>query len=136
MVIMCYVANPFSVPSSPRYFTLSPIPGFPTFLSANWSVPIPRNGIITGYFVYCNTSINQTFPEQVIGPNIPTIRSLVNETTLVVTFSTDLKPFTQYSCYVIANASIGIGSHSEIVTSRTGEASENIYWSHYRFRMH
>ena len=113
----------FSVPTSPQQLSLSPISDL-TYLSANWSVPIPRNGIITGYTVYCNTSINQPYPEQVIGPNAPTSRSIVNGTTLAVTFNTGLSPYTQYSCYVTANTSIGEGHHSEVVTARTGEASE------------
>ena len=99
---------------------LYPVSGSPTTLSANWSVPIPRNGIITGYSVYCNTSANQSYPEQVIGPNIPTIISLVNGKTLAVTLS-GLNPYTQYSCYVTANTSAGEGSPSMIVTTRTVE---------------
>ena len=116
-------SNPFSVPSSPQYLSLSPIPGFPTALYANWSVSIPRNGIITGYSVYCNTSANQTYPEQVIGSNLPTIRSVVNGTTLTATL-TGLSPYTQYSCYVTANTSLGEGSHTVVVAARTEEASE------------
>ena len=110
-----------SVSSSPPNFTLFSVPGFPTALSANWSVPIPRNGIITAYTVYCNTSATQAYPEQVIGPNIPTIRSVVNGTTLAVIFNTGLNPYTQYSCYVTANTSAGEGSPSVIVTARTVE---------------
>ena len=114
----------FSVPSSPQHLSLSPILDHPTELSANWSVPKPRNGIITGYTVYCNTSIKQPYPEQVIGSNIATIKSVVNGTTLAVTFNTGLSPYTQYSCYVTANSSTGEGNHSDVVTERTGEASE------------
>ena len=109
----------FTVPSSPQNFSLSPVAGSPSQLSANWSVPIPRNGIITGYTVYCNTSASLAYPEQVIGPNIPTIRSVVNGTTLAVTFTTGLNPYTQYSCYVTANTSVGEGSPSVIVTAQT-----------------
>ena len=70
--------------------------------------------------MYCNTSTIQAYPEQVIGPNIPNIRSVVNGTTLAVTFNTGLSPYTQYSCYVTANTSAGEGSPSVIVTIRTG----------------
>ena len=114
----------FLVPSSSPSILLSPVIGYSTELYINWSVPIPRNGIITGYTVYCNTSINQSFPEQVIGPNIPTIRSVVNGTTLAVIFNTGLNPYTQYSCYVTANTSAGEGSPSVIVTARTVEDGE------------
>ena len=111
----------FLVPSSPLNFKLLPIIGSPTALSANWSVPIPKNGIITGYTLYCNTSASQAYPEQVIGSNIPTIRSVVNATTLAVKFTTGLNPYTQYSCYVTANTSAGEGTPSVIVTTRTVE---------------
>ena len=74
--------------------------------------------------MYCNTSANQAYPEQVIGPNIPTIRSVVNGTTLAVTFNTGLNPYTQYSCYVTANTSAGEGSPSVIVTARTVEGGK------------
>ena len=37
----------FAVPSSPQNFSLSPVAGSPSQLSASWSVPIPRNGIIS-----------------------------------------------------------------------------------------
>ena len=76
--------------------------------------------------MYCNTSASQAYPEQVIGPNIPTIRSVVNGTTLTVTFNTGLNPYTQYSCYVTANTSAGEGSPSVIVTARTVEGGEII----------
>ena len=110
-----------SAPSSPTSFTLYSQLGYQNVLSANWSVPIPKNGIITAYTVYCNTSASQAYPEQVIGPNIPTIRSVVNGTTLAVTFNTGLNPYTQYSCYVTANTSAGEGSPSVILSSTTFE---------------
>ena len=69
--------------------------------------------------MYCNTSDNQTYPEQVIGPNVPTIRSVVNGTTLAVTFNTGLRIYTQYSCYVTANTSAGEGSPSASGLART-----------------
>ena len=71
--------------------------------------------------MYCNTSASQAYPEQVIGSNIPTIRSVVNGTTLAVTFNTGFNPYTQYSCYVTANTSAGEGSPSVIASARTGE---------------
>ena len=111
----------FTAPSSPQNFSLSPVAGSPSQLSASWSVPIPKNGIITGYSVYCNTSANQSYPEQVIGSNVPTIRSVVKETTLAVML-TGLNPYTQYSCYVTANTSVGEGSPSVILTVQTTES--------------
>ena len=106
----------FLVPSSPLNFALATFGGSPTQLSASWSSPIPKNGIITGYSVYCN---NQTYPEQVIGSNVPTFRSVVNGTTLAVTLS-GLNPCTRYSCYVTSNTSVGEGSPSTIETTQSG----------------
>ena len=74
--------------------------------------------------MYCNTSGNQTYPEQVIGPNEPTIRSVVNGTTLTVAFDTGLSPYTEYSCYVTANTSAGEGSPSALGLARTVDAGK------------
>ena len=114
-----------AVPSLPLNISLSSIAASPSQLSASWSVPIPRNGIITGYSVYCNTSANQTYPEQMIGSNVPTIRSVVNGTTLAATL-TGLSPYTQYSCYIAANTSVGQGSPSAILTALSAQ-SGNLY---------
>eukprot|EP00731_Ephydatia_muelleri_P007375 Em0003g1623a len=111
-----------SVPSSPLALSVSTVPGSPNQLSASWSSPIPKNGIIIVYTTYCNTSASQAYPEQVIGPNVPTVRSVVNGTTLAVTFSTGLNPYTQYDCYVTANTSVGEGTPSPIITTRTSES--------------
>ena len=115
----------FTVPSSPQNFSLSPVAGSPSQLSASWSVPIPKNGIITGYSVYCNTSANQSYPEQVIESDVPTIRSVVNGTTLAVTL-TGLNPYTLYSCYVTANTSMGEGSPSTILTVQTLQSGNSL----------
>ena len=112
------------MPSLPYNYSLSPVPGSPTALFANWSAPIPKNGIITSYTVYCNTSASQAYSEQVIGPNIPTIRSAVNGTTLAVTFNTGLKPYTQYSCYVTASTSAGMGAPTAVITTRTVQGGQ------------
>ena len=114
-----------TVPSSPQNFSLSAVAGCPSQLSASWSAPIPKNGIITGYSVYCNTSANQSYPEQVIGSNVPTIISEVNGTTLAVTL-TGLNPYTQYSCYVTANTSAGEGSPTTIFTEQTVQSGNLI----------
>ena len=100
----------------------------PTQLSACWSEPIPKNGIITAYSVYCNTSANQSYPEQVIGSNVPIIISVVNGTTQAVML-TELNPYTQYGCYVTANTSVGEGSPSNIVTVQTAESGNKVIYA-------
>ena len=118
---MCFVDIIVStVPSSPLALSVSTVPGSPNQLSASWSPPIPKNGIIIAYTIYCNTSASQAYPEQVIRPNVPTVRSEVNGTTLAVTFSTN--PYTQYDCYVTANTSVGEGTPSPIITTITAES--------------
>ena len=75
--------------------------------------------------MYCNTSANQSYPEQVIGSNLPTIRSAVNGTTLAVTLL-GLNPYTQYVCYVTANTSVGEGSPLTIATVQTVQSGNNM----------
>ena len=118
---------------------MSTVPGLPNQLSASWSPPIPKNGIIIAYTVYCNTSANQTYPEQIIGPNVPTVRSVVDGISLggmsmlrppatMSTFTTGLSPYTQYNCYVTANTSVGEGPPSQIMTAGTDQSSkQNLY---------
>ena len=71
--------------------------------------------------MYCNTSDNQTYPEQMIGQNVPIIRFVANGTTFSATFNTKLELFTQYSCYVTANTSAGEGKPSVVISAKTGE---------------
>ena len=121
---MCFLELMFfyTVPSPPLSVSLAVVPGSPNQLTATWTPPIPKNGIITAYTVYCNTSATQAYPEQGIGPNIPTIRSVVNGTTLTAIFNTGLNPFTQYNCYVTANTSVGEGLPSQVVNTKTSES--------------
>ena len=119
LILICPLA--FPVPTSPLDFSLSTVPGSPQQLSAQWSPPIPKNGIITAYTVYCNTSASQAYPEQMIGPNLPTFRSVVNGSTVTAKI-VGLNPYTNYDCYVTANTSIGAGNSSNIATARTGES--------------
>ena len=115
-----------TAPSSPLNFSVSTVPGSPYQLSALWSPPIPKNGIITAYTVYCNTSASQAYPEQMIGPNLATVRSVVNWTMLAATI-TGLNPYTNYDCYVTANTSIGEGMQSNIVSNTTDESCEQYF---------
>ena len=103
---------------------VSTISDNPTELFISWEAP-SQNANFTAYSVYCNTSANQSYPEQVIGSNVPTIRSIVNGTTLDVTL-TGLNPYTQYSCYVTANTSVGEGSPSTILTVQTAQSGNFI----------
>ena len=122
---MCFIEIIVStVPSSPLALSVSTVSGSRNLLSASWSSPIPKNGIIVAYTIYCNTSASQAYPEQVIGSNLSTAKSVVNRTTLAVIFSTGLIPYTQYDCYVTANTSVGEGTPSSIITTRTSESGK------------
>ena len=57
---------------------------------------------------------------------MPTIRSVVNGTTLAVTLS-GLSSYTQYSCYGTANTSVGIGSPSNISTAQTSQSGKSSF---------
>ena len=124
-----------AAPSLPLNLSVSTVPGSPNELSASWSPPLPKNGIIIAYTVYCNTSASQPYPEQVIGPNVPTVRSVINGASLggmsmfrppanMSTFNTGFNPYTQYNCYVTANTSVGEGTPSQIMTARTDQSSK------------
>ena len=112
-----------TVPSSPLNLTLSPVLNSPYQLSAMWSAPSVTYGNITAYTVYCDTSATQAYPDQVIEPNIPTTRSVVNGTTLS-TILTGLIPYTQYQCYVTATNSYSEGAGSLVAAGWTDESSE------------
>ena len=104
-------------PSQPLNVSLSAVPGSPDQLTATWTPPIPKNGIITAYTVYCNNST-------------ALITLVVKGTTQAVIFNVGYYPFTQYSCYVTANTSVGEGAPSQVVnstTSQTGMLQYNVY---------
>ena len=111
----------FSVLSSPLNFTLSPVSHSANKLTAMWTPPAVTLGNVINYIVYCNTSDNQTYPEQVIGPNKPTNRSVVNGTTLSVTMI-GFMPYTQYDCYVTASSTVGEGTASLLARNRTDQS--------------
>ena len=96
---------------------MNTIRGSPNHLFASWN---QHNGTIGAYTVYCNVSASQAYLEQEIGPNLPTVRSVVNTTTFTTTI-TGLNPYTQYDCYVTATALLEEDAQSRIVTNRTDE---------------
>ena len=122
----CSFILSMSAPPPPENLTLFPLSDDPSALYATWSPPgAPCNVTITNYLVYCNVSLNQVYPEQVVGPNTPTVRTIVNTTKLAATLS-GLKAFTQYDCYVTANTSVGEGIFSAIATARTAEGGMSL----------
>ena len=100
----------FAVPSAPQTFALVVVSS--TGLTATWQPPVPANGNITGYMVYCR-SVGGEFTVQETPAGGATAASI-----------TGLEPFTSYECYVTANTSVGEGSESNMLTQETNEASE------------
>ena len=90
-----------------------------TSLNANWSQPNSTNGVITGYTVYCNSSLNQTYPALSSGDMLESI-AVDADTTMASIYN--LTAFTSYDCHVTANTSIGEGEASQRVSEVTSEA--------------
>ena len=88
-----------------------------TQLSASWERPIPANGVITDYTLYCEGSNSQFYPDQ-IRPALLT--RTVNGSTTSITVP-GLLPFTNYDCSVSATTSAGEGTKSTTRTQRTDE---------------
>ena len=123
---------PSTAPSSPLSQFLIPV-ATEFELTSLFNAPKFPNGIITAYTVYCNTSAMQAYLEQVIGPNVPTIRAravvsqiavLSDMKTYSVTFGIGLKPYIRYDCYVTANTSAGEGPPSSIQSNRTSSSGK------------
>ena len=120
-----YSLFPWTVPSAPLSISMASVSTSSNEIAIAWTPPAQTNGIITAYTVYCNTSATQAFPEQVIGPNMASIRSIVNGTSQLAIFNTGLNPYTQYECFVTATTSAGEGVASPILIVRTRQSGEN-----------
>ena len=110
----------FTAPSAPLNFMLMSGDAA-TELLASWQAPIPANGIITTYTLYCMGSESQFYTDQ-ISPrpfNLTLIGSLILSTRVM-----GLLPFTKYDCSVAASTSAGEGDRSSTVMQRTEEASK------------
>ena len=107
------------VPSAPLNISVQPLPGSVNELIAKWAPPIPKNGIINAYTVYCNMSANHTANQTSV-----IMSTVSNGTSQAVRFNTGSNPFTQYSCYVTANTSVGEGMPSLIVSGHISESGE------------
>ena len=89
---------------------MSTVPYFPNLLTATWTSPMLKNGIITAYTVYCSSSVNGRV-----------IETVTNATTLAATINIGSVMFALYSCYVTANTSIGEGIPSQTITIESRE---------------
>ena len=93
-----------TVPSAPRDFSLSPVPGEP---QASWTPPKVANGVIQNYTVECNDSSIFDFGGTEVSGTLE-----------------DLEPFTVYECFVLASTDGGVGNASEAAVARTEQDGE------------
>ena len=91
---------------------LSAVSNNPRQLSANWTEPVPANGMIQNYTVTCVQTSNRT-----------NITFTFDNTMLQVTL-TGLLPNTEYRCSVFATTNGGAGEPSNTEMVRTVEDGE------------
>ena len=103
---ICY--NYILVPSEP--LNLDANVQSNTSVQLSWSAPLHHNGIITKYHVYYKKAT-----ENVIAHNT------ANSTQYLVE---DLTPYTNYSFWVYAQTSAGLGNKSVTVFNKTSEGGK------------
>ena len=106
-----------AVPSAPRDLTLESVSTDATLLSASWVRPLPANGIITVYTLYCTGTEEQFYEDQIV----PEQFSQSLEGNVLSTILELLLPFTVYECSITASTSAGEGDESPPVVMRTNE---------------
>ena len=109
-----------TAPSAPIMFQLVTVDSDSTLLNASWDPPNQPNGVITAYTVYCNTSAEQFYPEQV--PTGNTVFTVEVQNDVRVAMVPGLTAFTSYECSVTANTSAGEGELSNTQSARTDES--------------
>ena len=105
------------VPSAPRDLTLESVSTDATLLMASWAHPMPANGVITAYTLYCTGVEEQFYEDQFV----PEEFSLSLGGNVLSTTLENLLPFTVYECYITASTSAGEGDESSPVMRRTNE---------------
>lgn len=110
-------------PSAPTNLRVWSVGGDPYSLHLSWMPPSVPNGYILSYSIYCQESTQESgsgmssfFPSSATS----SITSMVLGYELNVTVA-GFVPFTNYSCYVTANTSIGEGNASATVFQTTDE---------------
>lgn len=109
-----------TVPSAPLELSLQPDPMNATQLSATWAPPVPANGFITGYTLYCSRSDQQFYPEQEISKSF-TLNISGDDLSVTVM---NLDPFTNYDCSISASTIAGEGDRSSEVRQITSESGK------------
>ena len=113
----CIIISLLPVPSAPRDLNLESVSTDATLLMASWTRPMPANGVIATYTLYCTGVEEQFYEDQIVpGQFFSSLGGNVLSTTLE-----NLLPFTIYECYITANTSAGEGDESSPVMKRTNE---------------
>ena len=106
------------MPSEPLNVTANVTQPYNTTVNVSWSAPRYRNGIITKYHIY----YQKVRENRVEYPR--TVWNNMSETSHVVT---NLTPYTNYSFWVRAETSGGVGDKSATTTIMTHEGG-NLLW--------
>ncbi len=93
-------------------------------LQALWIEPLPPNGVITNYTVYCIMVMNMDQTPTEGDYDIVTVSTGAGLSAIVE----NLDAFTFYRCFVRAATSVGMGPGSNQVTTRTNQDSKYIVW--------
>ena len=101
------------MPSGPLNVTANVTQPYNTTVNVSWSAPRHRNGIIIQYHIYY---------QNVTGYKVE--RHNMSETSHVVT---DLTPYTDYSFWVRAETSAGVGDKSVTTTIMTDEGGNLLF---------
>ena len=105
-------------PSAPRDLTIEPQSS--TELAMSWLRPIPTNGIIVQYTLYCRGSDSQHYTDQF--QPFSFTEEINGEDNFIVVGN--LEPFTSYDCSISATTGAGEGERSTVVVARTDESSK------------
>lgn len=107
------------VPSEPLNVTANVKQPYNTTINISWSAPRYRKGIITKYHIYYQkVAVNIVEHQRIDWNNM-------SETSHVVT---DLIPYTNYSFWVRAETSAGVGKKSLTTTTMTHEGGNKLWF--------
>ena len=81
-----------------------------TSIVLTWSAPVKSNGVITGYTLQCRSAVGETHLMGLMSSQTTTVLS-------------GLLPYTNYSCSITANTSVGGGpaATASVTTQQDGE---------------
>lgn len=103
-------------PSPPLAFAVSTITNSSTTLTTSWQVPDSPNGLLQNYTVTCVAT------EMLVGEGLLVVGASITEVVV-----TGLRPFTNYTCNVVASTRAGESPPSNSAVAATDESSKHLY---------